>query len=178
MKIEPKLKQTQKQIQEQVEIHETLRTRCLEVVNSEDQVIARIGEETTDSDETVSQKKIATFFDHDGNKIACLEIDSGSIPSFKVFGKDGFDVEITGDEESAIRLTNFDKESGEITTLNISLYSEGVFLTVWGGDDDIHKSISIRINVEEGKIEIDSEYENYSEQKKIKTSKTIFKSAE
>ena len=178
MKIGPKLKQTQKQIQEQVEIHETLRTRCLEVVNSEDQVIARIGEETTEPDENVSQNKIAMFFDHDGNKIACLEIDSWSIPSFNLFGKDGVTVEITGDETGAIRLTNFDKESGEITTLTISPYSEGVFLTVWGDDDDIQKSISISINVEKGKIEIDSEYENYLEQKKIKTSKTIFKSAE
>lgn len=56
MKIQPKLEQ--KQTQEQVEIHETLRTRCLEVVNNEDQVIARIGEEMSDSDEKGREKKL------------------------------------------------------------------------------------------------------------------------
>ena len=87
MTITSKLVHTQ--TRKQVEIHETLRTRCLEVVNSKDRVIARIGEETREPDAAVSEKKIATFFDDDGNKVACLKIDSASDPSLQFLVKMG-----------------------------------------------------------------------------------------
>ena len=81
------MKLTLEQKQE-TDIQEQIRVRTLEVVNSEDQVIARIGEEHSDADEKVKDNKIARFFNTDGNQIAAVGFTSEG-GTLEVLGDDG-----------------------------------------------------------------------------------------
>ena len=181
-----KVKLEQKQIQEQVEIHETLRTRSLEVVNNENQVIARISEETPDSDEETREKKITTFFDDEGNEIACLGTNKSGNPTFKlgtnksdyatfkVFGSSG-DVSISSGYFGGSLSTSYVGTDDTEFTLSIHRNLFGFRISVYNNQG---KGIGLEIDVDEGKVEIESISEIESENKEIRTTQTIFKSAE
>lgn len=173
MKIEPKLEQKQKQ--KQVEIHEMLRTRCFEVVNNGGQIIARIGEETPDPDKDVNEKKnIATFFDDEENEIACLKNDKFGT-ELTLFGSDGNVSIRSGHNGGGLSVSRVNHD-GNLVTLSIrSFFSDGFSISVKNTEG---KHIDLDIDVDEGKVKIESVSEIESEDKEIRTSQTIFKSAE
>ena len=173
MKIQPKL--TLEQKQKPVEIQEKIRTRCLEVVNSKDNVIARIGEDTPETDEEVRDNKIETFFD-DENEIAYLATNKLGITTFRVFGRNG-DISISGSclfGGGNLSVSYVDSE-GEETTLSINAGWTDASISVKNTQG---KRIDLNIDVDKGKIEIESVSEIESENKEIRPSQTLFKSAE
>ena len=170
MKIQPKLEQKQVQ-QEQPEIQDKIRVRSLEVVNNEDQVIAVIGEENEKTEKRGKAKKIATFFDDAGKEIAHLGVSASGSGFVKFLGNQE-SIFISG---SGFLYIKSDAEDESVSAVTMNKFVGGFYVWV---EDKQDNTIKLEIDMKDGKVTIDSTYTDESEQKEIKTSKTIFKSAE
>lgn len=168
------LEQKQIQEQDQPDIHDKIRVRCLEVVNSDDQVIAVIGEDTQNSG---NSKNLATFFDDDGNEVASVELsfEGGCLNVLGEYGTASLWCNMFGGAIDLMK-KNHGTEGKDIKlSIRPSFLDDGYEIYI---RDDQENVITLEIALDKGKVTIEATRQNDSEQTEIRTTKTIFKTAE